>query len=524
MPHRQRDAFGQIVARYQNLVCSLAYSATGSLNQSEDLAQETFLAAWKQLASLREPQKLRSWLCGIARNLTYDSLKKQGREPSHVGESLDALETSAAPEPLPHDFAISQEEAGILWRSLERIPEIYREPLVLFYREHQSIEAVAQNLELTEDAVKQRLSRGRKLLHEQVLAFVEGALERTNPGKTFTIGVLAALPALTYSAKAAAIGTAAAKGGVAKTGVLGLFSALAGPLLMLFGNFIPYRMSLAGARTDEERRRINIVFGAVATASLVLSGLMFAGLYVMYRGKYNESVHALKAFEIWFVCFILAYLFSISCAAIFTSSVRRRYLTDSLARTNNGVFPPAAWEYHSQAMLFGLPLVHVRIGDRYASLRPSVKAWIAVGRHAIGGLFAFGSTAIAPFAVGGFAVGLFTLGGLVVGLVPFGGLAVGAGAYGGIAIGWQSSGFCAIAWNAAIGNFAIAHDFALGDFVRALQINNDLAHQFIDSAPFFRFVQWMNRYWFWTNFLWVTPLFVQWRLIARGRRLELGNS
>ena len=36
-----RDAFGQIVARYQNLVCSLAYSATGSLNQSEDLAQET---------------------------------------------------------------------------------------------------------------------------------------------------------------------------------------------------------------------------------------------------------------------------------------------------------------------------------------------------------------------------------------------------------------------------------------------------------------------------------------------------
>ena len=92
-----RDAFGQIVARYQNLVCSLAYSATGNLNQSEDLAQETFLAAWKQLAGLREPQKLRSWLCGIARNLTYDSLKKQGREPSHAGESLDTLEASPPP-------------------------------------------------------------------------------------------------------------------------------------------------------------------------------------------------------------------------------------------------------------------------------------------------------------------------------------------------------------------------------------------------------------------------------------------
>jgi DNA-directed RNA polymerase specialized sigma24 family protein len=48
-----RDAFGWIVARYQSLLCSLAYSATGSLNQSEDLAQETFITAWKQLAELR---------------------------------------------------------------------------------------------------------------------------------------------------------------------------------------------------------------------------------------------------------------------------------------------------------------------------------------------------------------------------------------------------------------------------------------------------------------------------------------
>ncbi len=45
-----RDAFGQIVARYQSLVCALAYSATGSLSQSEDLAQETFFTAWKATA------------------------------------------------------------------------------------------------------------------------------------------------------------------------------------------------------------------------------------------------------------------------------------------------------------------------------------------------------------------------------------------------------------------------------------------------------------------------------------------
>ena len=74
-------------------------------------------------------------------------------------------------------------------------PDNYREPLVLYYREYQSIEHVAVQLELTEDTVKQRLSRGRKMLKEQALAFVEGALVKSTPGKVFTMGVLASLPA-----------------------------------------------------------------------------------------------------------------------------------------------------------------------------------------------------------------------------------------------------------------------------------------------------------------------------------------
>src|SRR5436190_17443202 len=98
-----RDAFGWIVARYQSLLCSLAYSATGSLNQSEDLAQETFITAWKQLADLREPEKLRSWLCRISRNLTCDALRERGREPSHKAEPLEEAQETPALEPLPSD-------------------------------------------------------------------------------------------------------------------------------------------------------------------------------------------------------------------------------------------------------------------------------------------------------------------------------------------------------------------------------------------------------------------------------------
>src|SRR6478752_2855185 len=131
-----RDAFSCIVSRYQTLICSLAYSRIGNLGQSEDIAQETFITAWKRLRHLREPAKLRSWLCGIVRNRVYKNLRREGLEPAHDAESLDLADDRAAGEALPSEQVVRREEETILWRSLERIPENYREPLVLFYREH----------------------------------------------------------------------------------------------------------------------------------------------------------------------------------------------------------------------------------------------------------------------------------------------------------------------------------------------------------------------------------------------------
>lgn len=249
-----RDAFAQIVSRYQSLVCSLAYSATGSLSQSEDLGQETFLTAWKKLAELRDPGKLRGWLCGIAKNLVSNWLRTQGREPSHEAVPLEEVSESLSPEPLPVERAINREEAEILWRSLERIPETYRVPLVLFYREHQSVGVVAQSLELTEDAVKQRLSRGRKLLQEEVLAFVETALEKSSPGRAFTLGVVAALPMVVSSASAAsAAGLAVAKGGAgAKT--MFSFAALGGLFAMLGAILFTWKTAIDETKSARERR------------------------------------------------------------------------------------------------------------------------------------------------------------------------------------------------------------------------------------------------------------------------------
>jgi RNA polymerase sigma factor (sigma-70 family) len=307
-----RDAFGQIIARYQSLVCSLAYSATGSLTQSEDLAQETFVAAWKQLAGLREPGKLRAWLCGIARNLIGKTLRQQGREPSHAAEHLAVMDESPAPGPLPSEHLISREEEAILWRSLERIPEIYREPLVLFYREHQSIEAVAQNLELTGDAVKQRLSRGRKLLHEEVLAFVEGTLEKTSPGKSFTLGVLAALPMSIASAKAATVGAALAKGGAAAKGVATV-GTLGGLVAMLGGAYVSFKAQADDAKSPRERQFMHQWFGKRALLNTLFILVWVAALFAATKLDFFHPpihLHFLVAAFIFSFCVYAVMMFA----------------------------------------------------------------------------------------------------------------------------------------------------------------------------------------------------------------------
>lgn len=518
-----RDAFGHIVSRYQSLICSLAYSATGSLGQSEDLAQETFITAWKHLRHLRERNKLRAWLCGIARNRINSALRRDGREPVHSAEPLEEVHDSASAEPLPHDQAIGKEEEAILWRSLERIPQIYREPLVLFYREHQSVENVAAALELSEDAVKQRLSRGRRLLHEQVLAFVEGALERTNPGKAFTLGVVAALSGLTVSAQAATMGLAAAKGGAAAKSVsaTGLLAAISSPLLIICGNYLGYRMSMDEARTDNERQFIKIFYRRVLFMTVTMTILLWC---IMFFGRPPQFSFAAR-YGIVFMGAVVAFLVSVLVNMLTTNAERKRYYTRILAEEHAGIIPKPAFEYRSRAAFLGLPLVHIRIGDRFDVLQKPVKAWIAMGNYAIGGLFAFGGIVVAPLGIGFCVFGLIPFAGIAVGLIPMGGIALGGWTYGGLAIGWQSLGCVAIALNTAAGNIAIARDYALGHLAIAAQVNNT-APELLLPAWYAKGAEFLQRYSLWINFLWIGPLFVQWRIVAKKKSTDAdaGNS
>ena len=475
---------------------------------------------------------MRAWLCGIARNLIHNSLRRQGREPSHQAESLEEISEPHSPELQPVEQPISNEEAAILWHSPERIPEIYREPLVLFYREHQSIETVAQNLELTEDVVKQRLSRGRKLLHEQVLAFVEGALARTNPGQAFTLGVLATLPALTISAKAATMGAAAAKGSATATGagVIGLFGAILCPLLAFLNLFGVWGLSHKAARSDRERKVYMIFYpglaGSIVAVILLTNLLMSHGDSLV---KTNPSL-----FVGLMTGLVLGYpLLLIPFCLWFYRTVKKLKLEQPAMEVATRPKNPF-WEYRSRFQLLGLPFIHIRFGGwqrgrPVRELKP-VKAWIAADdAFAFGVLFAWGSVAVAPVSIGACAIGLFSYGGMAVGALAVDGFAFGIWAFGAFAFGWQASAACAIAWNIASGGqYATAHQFALGPVAHAAQVNNELVRHLVKTNPFLQTCWKVAPCFFWLMWVWAIPMMisviVQWRAIARKKKPEANQG
>ncbi len=188
-----RRAYGRLVERYQSAVCAIAYGTTGDASLSEDVGQETFVAAWKGLAGLRDFSKFRPWLLGIARNVSLLALRKRRRDTTARAAALDEAKAQTTNAATPLQEAISHEEARLLWQSIERIPEAYRIPLVLYYREGCSVQYVAEMLGISSNAAKQRLFRGRQMVREEVAKFVEGALEKTRPRRSLAPGVLAAL-------------------------------------------------------------------------------------------------------------------------------------------------------------------------------------------------------------------------------------------------------------------------------------------------------------------------------------------
>ncbi len=221
------DAFGMVVSRYQNNVCAVTYSITGDISASEDLAQETFIAAWQGLGTIEDTNSFLPWLCGIARNKAYNWLKKTAR---HKATSITEVPEPAAPDK-SGDIELKEQYGDLLWSAVGELEDNYREPLVMYYRNNKSIKEVAISLELSEAAVRQRLNRARKMLRSQVADKIEDMIRDTGPGKMFSGAVVSAIISAGL-AESAAAGTVVSASSSSTSASSGFFFTLAGKALV----------------------------------------------------------------------------------------------------------------------------------------------------------------------------------------------------------------------------------------------------------------------------------------------------
>ncbi|WNO09852.1 sigma-70 family RNA polymerase sigma factor [Teredinibacter sp. KSP-S5-2] len=487
-----RDAFGVIVGRYQSLLCSLAYSSVGDIKHSEDIAQEVFIDAWHKLATLRDPEKLKSWLCGILRFKVSHYRRKEARQPLGGAGQLDDVQDSETKQSKVDDGVIKEQEQQLLWQALEKLPNTYREPLILFYREHQSVEHVATELDLTEATVKKRLSRGRKLLQQAMIIFVEDALQKSKPGASFTSAVLLAIVGIAApKTKASVLGA-----GVVQTGswfklasVLTMLASFSG----VISSFFSLRASLDQSRTKREKhtaiKHVSLFFFIAIV--YVIGMLVFKRLALADMSAtvfYSIAAHAL-AFSFG-LAYILLLIYMLKGLPKMRAQERR--LFPEAFQGELDTINSRQREFKTRFQFLGIPLLHFKLGMPEQGDSPAF-AWIAGGDRAYGLLFAWGGYAMAPISVGIVSVGIVSIGAVGLGPIAIGTLAIGVIGFGASAIAYKAySSLSSLGWESAFSaGFAAARDAAIAPIAFAEHVNSELAGELVNLSAFSQ------------NYLWV---------------------
>jgi RNA polymerase sigma-70 factor (ECF subfamily) len=160
-----RDAFSGLVARHARAVLSVTTRMLGPSGDAEDLAQETFVAAFKALPGFQFDSKFSTWLYRIAVNKCTDSLRS--RRPGMI--SLDAAD-GERPVFEPEDGATPEmelEQLELAWeldREIQALPPLYREAFVLKHVEGLGYDEMSDIVGAHRDTLKMRVYKARTLL------------------------------------------------------------------------------------------------------------------------------------------------------------------------------------------------------------------------------------------------------------------------------------------------------------------------------------------------------------------------
>jgi RNA polymerase sigma factor (sigma-70 family) len=292
-----RDAFADLVQRTQTLVCSIAMAILRDVEASQDVAQDVFLSAWRDLRRLREPASFLPWLRQMTRNRAHHVLRSRVRERRVISDAdADVLLEAAATETSAAVALIAREDRARLAEAIDALPDEAREVVTLFYREGRSVRQVADLLGMREDAVKQRLSRARQRLRESLLEEVGETLRATAPGAALTVAVMATTIAAPSTAAAAGTAAGAAAGAAAAAAMKNAAGAAGGA--GLFGSNVEATGATGAAGVGVLAKIASVFLGISGGAIFGVAGVLI-GLRPMHkRARDAEEADQLRRFSV----------------------------------------------------------------------------------------------------------------------------------------------------------------------------------------------------------------------------------
>lgn len=164
-----RDEFEQFVREYQDMVFSTAMRITSNQSDSEDIAQQVFLQAYKQFSTLKGHQNVGGWLRLSARNLSINHVKR------YMKRWIFFDTASEIPSGVEAAFDENSEDGWIYERVeiikvvLGELADKFRLPLVLFYYEGLQYHEIARELRCSEAKVKTDIFRAKKVLLQKIM-------------------------------------------------------------------------------------------------------------------------------------------------------------------------------------------------------------------------------------------------------------------------------------------------------------------------------------------------------------------
>ncbi len=163
-------AFSTLVEKYQKSVHALVWRKIGDFHYAEEITQDTFLQAYKKLATLKNPNQFAGWLYVIANRLCLNWMRKkklatQSLESTHVGEVEKSSYTRYVSE--QRETVASELRGETVKRLLARLPESERTVVTLYYLGEMTSKEIGKFLGVSVKTVHSRLHRARKRLQEK---------------------------------------------------------------------------------------------------------------------------------------------------------------------------------------------------------------------------------------------------------------------------------------------------------------------------------------------------------------------